>query len=266
MNEDKIMSRIESENCRPVQAHCDTTYLNVVLSDARILRVPLGWYPKLLAIDHERRNIVEILPMGIHWPAIDEDISIASMLRGEKPPQSANSGTSIFGRPLFFTHDVRASSEEERVEMALANGAYCPIDYRSLIHKKLSDSHIGFLPQIEGFDYDSLFAATDALLDVHNILHVAETHAWPKDETLGYLWMYGVLQVLAVEQHRAQGSLTRFNIGTYQNYKNFVSRSFDVRELITKQRVAIEMSLSKVWNLIESDPKYASLQRKSGTN
>jgi hypothetical protein len=26
------------------------------------------------------------MPMGIHWPAIDEDISIASILRGEKAP------------------------------------------------------------------------------------------------------------------------------------------------------------------------------------
>jgi hypothetical protein len=29
---------------------------------------------------------VELMPMGIHWPAIDEDISVASILRGEKAP------------------------------------------------------------------------------------------------------------------------------------------------------------------------------------
>lgn len=71
---------------RPVQAQCDATHLHVVLADGRELATPLWWYPRLLAATAEQRNRVEFQPLGIHWPDVDEDISIASMLRGEKAP------------------------------------------------------------------------------------------------------------------------------------------------------------------------------------
>ena len=78
--------QIEIEDSRPVEARCDSDFLNVVLADARTLRVPLWWYPRLLKATSAARSDVELMPMGIHWPQIDEDISIASMLRGQKAP------------------------------------------------------------------------------------------------------------------------------------------------------------------------------------
>ncbi|MGE3245052.1 MAG: DUF2442 domain-containing protein [Beijerinckiaceae bacterium] len=78
--------QIEIEDSRPVEAHCDETHLNVSLADGRMLRLPLWWYPRLQQASSSARNKVEFMPMGIHWPEIDEDISIASMLRGEKAP------------------------------------------------------------------------------------------------------------------------------------------------------------------------------------
>jgi hypothetical protein len=58
--------------------------LVVVLADGRELAVPLAWFPRLAeATEHERRNWRLIgRGHGIHWPDVDEDISVASLLRG----------------------------------------------------------------------------------------------------------------------------------------------------------------------------------------
>ncbi len=77
---------IEIEDSRPVDAHCDDKSLHVTLADGRKLETPLWWYPRLLNAPLPARQHVEFMPMGIHWPEIDEDISIASILRGAKAP------------------------------------------------------------------------------------------------------------------------------------------------------------------------------------
>lgn len=55
----------------------------VVLDDGRTLGVPLAWFPRLLGATPEQRQSVEISPMGLHWDALDEDISIAGLLAGK---------------------------------------------------------------------------------------------------------------------------------------------------------------------------------------
>jgi hypothetical protein len=84
--------QIEVEDSRPVEASCDDDFLNVTLADGRVLRTPLWWYPRLAKAPREARNVVELMPMGIHWPKIDEDISVASMLRGQKAPGAVPPG------------------------------------------------------------------------------------------------------------------------------------------------------------------------------
>ena len=83
--------QIEIEDCRPVEAHCDDSFLNVSLADGRVLRTPLWWYPRLAKASDAARGVVELSPLGVHWPQIDEDISVASMLRGQKAPGAAES-------------------------------------------------------------------------------------------------------------------------------------------------------------------------------
>lgn len=78
--------QIEIEDSRPVQAHCDATHLHVTLADGRSLSAPLWWYPRLARAEVGSRNVIELMPMGLHWPELDEDISIASILRGQKAP------------------------------------------------------------------------------------------------------------------------------------------------------------------------------------
>ncbi|WIY53081.1 DUF2442 domain-containing protein [Devosia sp. YIM 151766] len=77
---------LEIEDSRPVAAHCDDSQLHVRLADGRAVATPIWWYPRLAAASPADRGEIELMPMGLHWPAIDEDISIASMLRGEKAP------------------------------------------------------------------------------------------------------------------------------------------------------------------------------------
>lgn len=54
----------------------------VDLTDGRTLGVPLAWFPRLLNATPSQRTQVEISRVGLHWEAIDEDISIAGLLAG----------------------------------------------------------------------------------------------------------------------------------------------------------------------------------------
>ncbi|MCR4267799.1 DUF2442 domain-containing protein [Nitratireductor sp. ZSWI3] len=54
----------------------------VSLTDGRTLGVPLAWFPRLLHATPAERAQCEISPMGLHWEALDEDISIAGLLVG----------------------------------------------------------------------------------------------------------------------------------------------------------------------------------------
>lgn len=54
----------------------------VELSDGRTLGVPLAWFPRLLHATPAEREQVELSRVGMHWEAIDEDISVAGLLAG----------------------------------------------------------------------------------------------------------------------------------------------------------------------------------------
>ncbi|MBT9612064.1 MAG: DUF2442 domain-containing protein [Burkholderiales bacterium] len=60
----------------------DDNSMWVDLSDGRVLAVPLAWFPRLLHATAEQRQLVEISSKGLHWDALDEDISIAGLLLG----------------------------------------------------------------------------------------------------------------------------------------------------------------------------------------
>jgi hypothetical protein len=65
----------------------------VDLDDGRTLGVPLAWFPRLLNGSPRDRGEVTISPSGLHWEALDEDISIAGLLAGRgdvtRPPATA---------------------------------------------------------------------------------------------------------------------------------------------------------------------------------
>jgi hypothetical protein len=62
----------------------------VLLDDGRTLSVPLAWYPRLLhGTPHERSQLDLIGDgEGIHWPDLDEDISVEGLLAGKRSAES----------------------------------------------------------------------------------------------------------------------------------------------------------------------------------
>ena len=54
----------------------------VELLDGRTLGVPLAWFPRLLNATPQQRMVYEIIHDGLHWDALDEDISIPGLLAG----------------------------------------------------------------------------------------------------------------------------------------------------------------------------------------
>jgi len=57
--------------------------LTVLLADGRRISVPLAWFPRLLHATADQRRNFELLGdgEGIHWPDIDQDLSVAGLLR-----------------------------------------------------------------------------------------------------------------------------------------------------------------------------------------
>lgn len=62
----------------------DDDLMHVSLTDGRIISVPILWFPLLHDASADQRNQYEISGGGvsIHWPEIDEDISVAGLLDG----------------------------------------------------------------------------------------------------------------------------------------------------------------------------------------
>jgi len=73
-----------------VQVTDDT--LTFQLSDGRSISAPLVWYPRLLHATADQRNHWEIgSGIGVHWPDLDEDISVENLLRGQPSGESQKS-------------------------------------------------------------------------------------------------------------------------------------------------------------------------------
>jgi hypothetical protein len=74
---------------RVVDARFDADTLSVDLADGRTITVPLAWYPRLLdATPAQRENWQPCgAGFGIHWPDIDEDLSVQGLLAGAPAPR-----------------------------------------------------------------------------------------------------------------------------------------------------------------------------------
>lgn len=70
-------------DAKAVDVTVDATMLRVTLADGRELAVPIEWSPRLRNATPEQRAKWRFIGtgQGIHWPEIDEDISVASLLR-----------------------------------------------------------------------------------------------------------------------------------------------------------------------------------------
>jgi hypothetical protein len=72
-----------NSSVKATSVHFDQDSMWVDLSDGRIVAVPLAWFPRLLHATAEQREQFRFSSRGLHWEALDEDISIAGLLAGE---------------------------------------------------------------------------------------------------------------------------------------------------------------------------------------
>ena len=62
----------------------DDVMMQVTFMDGRVLSVPLAWFPVLLKATPKQRArcIIGGGGIGLHWPELDEDLSIAGLMAG----------------------------------------------------------------------------------------------------------------------------------------------------------------------------------------
>jgi hypothetical protein len=67
--------------------------LVVDLTDGRTITVPLIWFPRLSYGTPDERTNWRLIGngAGIHWPALDEDISVESLLAGRRSGETQES-------------------------------------------------------------------------------------------------------------------------------------------------------------------------------
>jgi len=67
--------------------------MTVNLSDGRIISIPLAWYPRLSAAKSKQLRRYEISPSGygIHWPDLDEDLSVYGFIFPQGSPSATRS-------------------------------------------------------------------------------------------------------------------------------------------------------------------------------
>ena len=94
--------------------------LTAELSDGRAISVPLAWHPRLVHATPEERGNRELIGggQGIHWPDLDEDLSVENLLAGRKSGESQRSFKQWLkakreGRGLAL-HEMTAYPEEQQ--------------------------------------------------------------------------------------------------------------------------------------------------------
>jgi len=80
-----MSTSVERANVVAVDVLCTRDTLSVALSDGRTVTAPLTWFPRLIEASPRQRGRWELIGggIGIHWPAVDEDVSVASLLQPE---------------------------------------------------------------------------------------------------------------------------------------------------------------------------------------
>ncbi|HTA30159.1 MAG TPA: DUF2442 domain-containing protein [Candidatus Cybelea sp.] len=102
---------IDSAASKATAARVTEDTLVVDLADGRTVSVPLAWYPRLLQGSPDERAHHRLIGEGegMHWPDLDEDISVENLLAGRPSGEGAQS----FARWL----EARASRTENRLKV-----------------------------------------------------------------------------------------------------------------------------------------------------
>jgi hypothetical protein len=82
-----------------------------VLADGRELSAPIDWFPRLRDATPDQRGDWRLIGggEGIHWPDIDEDIAVSTLLDRGEPSEPALSRDSTRARPRILTFNLLRS-------------------------------------------------------------------------------------------------------------------------------------------------------------
>ncbi|MCY4475762.1 MAG: DUF2442 domain-containing protein [Chloroflexi bacterium] len=112
-------SIVELETPKATTIKTTDDRLTVEIADGRMVSVPLAWYPRLVHATHEERANWELHVDGehIHWPDLDEDISVEALLAGKPSGESERSfkrwlKAKQAGRSVAY-HDLMAAKKAE---------------------------------------------------------------------------------------------------------------------------------------------------------
>ena len=83
----------EIQEARAQSARLSDEALTVDLVDGRTIIVPLAWFPRLWHGTPQERNHFELFGDGayIHWPVLDEDLTVAGLLAGQQSGETPQS-------------------------------------------------------------------------------------------------------------------------------------------------------------------------------
>ena len=83
-------STVDTQHVRATTLAVTADLLTVELSDGRTISAPLSWYPRLCHGTSEEREDWRLIGggRGIHWPLLDEDISIENLVFGKPSTES----------------------------------------------------------------------------------------------------------------------------------------------------------------------------------
>jgi hypothetical protein len=86
---------LDSASLRATAVDVTDDSLVVELADGRSISTPLAWYPRLFHGTAEERGHFRLIAggEGIHWPDLDEDISIEGVVAGRPSGESPRSLT-----------------------------------------------------------------------------------------------------------------------------------------------------------------------------
>lgn len=87
------ISTIDIQNLKAISVDVTEDSLSVDLEDGRTITVPISWFPRLVHGSSSERQNHKLIGRGsgIHWPELDEDISIENLLFGKPSGESQTS-------------------------------------------------------------------------------------------------------------------------------------------------------------------------------
>ena len=86
-------SAVDLRAAYATQVQVDDDSIVVRLNDGRTITAPIAWFPRLAQGTLKERNHWRLIGAGrgIHWPDLDEDISVENLLAGNPSGESQNS-------------------------------------------------------------------------------------------------------------------------------------------------------------------------------